>query len=913
MSIINLSASKQFVRKAQQNVSFLPLVNEEGAGTRENRDDLQRSFHGERRTNSPDLRRLYPELTSFYERAEIERNLCPGADFMPQSGTTSDNTIMRVASESKHQNVEFGDQKDPYMYAVDDAVDPTRKLMDSDDARLDNFLSRPLKISETQWGTGTLFFQQIDPWSLYLQNPRVINRITNFNLLRAKLNLKIVINGNGFLYGRAIASYLPFAGFDNLSQNRGLVLQDIVQASQQPHVFLDPTLSLGGDMQLPFYYHKNYLDITQSDWGSMGQLTIRSINELKHANGATDSVTVTIFAWIDDASMNVLTSVEPTTLVPQSGAEVDEANMKGFISGPATAVQKAANALSSIPMIAPFATATATGAGVVAEVAKTLGYCRPPVTADPNPYKPVTISELAVTTVPDGTHKLTVDDKQELSIDPRIAGLGAADPMNIREIAKRESYLTTFNWTIGTAPETLLWNSRISPLLWAEDGLTPKGYHFPASAMAAFPFKYWTGSMKFRFQIVCSAFHKGRVKVVYDPNFLSSNEYNTNYLEVIDIADKNDFTIEIGNGQPTTLLEHAEPGLDAVTTLYGTSQFTSKTFGNGVIGMYVVNELTTPNSSVNNDIQINVFVSMGDDFEVFVPHDTFQNFVFKPQSGFEEQSGMENSPECQNTEEPSAPQQSESSNVGPGITNHGLINKVYTGEAIVSFRALLKRYNLHSNLVYFDTTNKIISYGRRPMFPFLRGNVAGAVNTTGAAAPYNYCNTVLLHWVTYAFSGWRGSIRWKAILRGYQSEARAFAVNIERVPIGEPGYRTGRIAMPSYTNFDQAAQSVVVDNNIFPRTDGPLSGVRGKLYVTGQINPNIEFESPFYSLYRFSPGKAEDLTTTLDYQEGYDFSVMGSGTNDTAYDAHCAIGEDFQVYFFTGLPPMYYEASAPAA
>jgi hypothetical protein len=243
-------------------------------------------------------------------------------------------------------------------------------------------------------------------------------------------------------------------------------------------------------------------------------------------------------------------------------------------------------------------------------------------------------SSLAVTTVPDGVAKLSVDDKQELSIDPRIAGLGSEDPLDIRSIAKRESYLTSFTWAIGTAPETLLWNARVDPVTWAENG-SPTAFYLPACAMAALPFEYWTGTMNFRFQIVASSFHKGRLKIVYDPQFLATNEYNTNYLEVIDIADKTDFTISIANGQSRTYLNHHLPGSDSVTQMYSTTPYASVEEGNGVVGVYVVNELTTPNSTVNNDIEINVYVSMGDDFEVAQPDDYFQRFVFKPQSGLE--------------------------------------------------------------------------------------------------------------------------------------------------------------------------------------------------------------------------------------------------------------------------------------
>jgi hypothetical protein len=265
----------------------------------------------------------------------VEHHATRSDDMTPQSGTTDDVSLMKMAS-SQSENVKFSDQSDAYLYDMEGTIDPTRQLMDTDDATLDHFFSRPLKIHEEEWGTGTTLFFNIDPWTLYMENPRVINRITTYNLLRASLRLKLVINGNGFQYGRAIASYLPLSAFDTLSSNVALVPEDIVQASQLPHVFLNPTTSTGGEMKLPFFYHKNYMQIADSDWGELGELTVRSINALKHANGAADKVTISVFAWIEDVSMNVLTSVEPSTLVPQSGnaEEVDAANRDGVISGP---------------------------------------------------------------------------------------------------------------------------------------------------------------------------------------------------------------------------------------------------------------------------------------------------------------------------------------------------------------------------------------------------------------------------------------------------------------------------------------------------------------------------------------------------------------------------------------------------
>lgn len=823
-------------------------------------------------------------------------------------GTTNDNAVMRVAGSSTHENVQFSDQVDPYMYDVLSYTDPTRRLQDTNDATLENFFSRPIKIAEEEWATSTTLGFDINPWSLYFENPRVANRIANFNLLRCDLKIKVVINGNGFQYGRALVSYLPFDQYDTLSTNAALIRQDLVQASQQPHLYLDPTTSQGGEMKLPFYNYWNYISIPNSQWSELGQLYFRTLNTLKHANGASDLVTVSVFAWAENVSMSVLTSAESGTLTAQSGKEVDEVNAKGTISGPATSIAKVAGAMTKVPYIAPFAQATQMAAETTASIAKMFGYCRPPVTRNPEPYRPHVASSLAMTNVGDGPSKLTIDDKQELSIDPRIAGLNGVDPMNIKEIAKRESYLTTFSWNIGTSPETLLWNATIDPTTWAQNAGPPVSYHFPACAMAALPFKYWTGTMKFRFQIVCSAFHKGRLKIVYDPVAFNSNEYNTNYLSVIDIADQTDFTIEIGNGQDRTLLSHSLPGINSVTEMYSTTPYVApKDFGNGVIGVYVVNELTTPNSTVNNDIEINVFVSMGDDFEVFVPDDHFQYFVFKPQSGLEGNTLVS---EAQNTEEPSAPQQESAIDLGPKLANNADINKVFTGESIGSFRTMLKRYNLWNALGYLDSAATVIQ-GRYSMFPYLRGNVAGAVDTTAEFASYNYCNTVLMHWVVNAFSGWRGSIRYKYLPRGPFNDSWRPTMYVQRHGIGEIGYDQIHTSPESYTTPKQASQSVIIEQGVLPKANRPYSGAKGAVYSTGMINPAIEFELPYYSPLRFTPGKQQNHTGVNMFNEGYDFYLQGRGNVESVWDIHVAAGEDFQVYFFTGLPRMYYEAAPP--
>jgi len=823
--------------------------------------------------------------------------------FSPHSGDVQEGAVRTNASYEKQQNLEFTSAESTYMRDVTSVYDATRLSQDSSDASLSNFFSRPIKIFETGWGTGTALYSNFDPWSLYFNNPRVVNRISNYKLLRCKLHVKIVLNGNGFFYGRAIAAYMPLFNLNTLNTNRALIPADLVQVSQLPHIFLNPTLSTGGEMLLPFFYYYNNLNVPSSNWVNMGNLTIRSLNNLKHANAATDNVTISVFAWADDVVLSGLTSVEPFTLAPQSG-EMEQAT-KGVISRPATAMAKAMGVLSKIPYIAPMALSTQMALNATSDIAKCFGYSRPVNISEPQLVVIRPAANIATTDTPDLSCKLTVDSKQELSIDPMLSGLDEnIDPLAIRTISMKESYLTKFVWSTTSPGETLLWNTAVSPVLWAENVAgTITEYHLPAMAVAALPFQYWTGSIRFRFQIVASAFHKGRIKVAFDPNFFISNEYNVNYVHIFDLAESNDFTISVANMQDRTLLQHAKPGINALNTLYSSTLLNSVPDGNGRLAVFVVNELTTPNSSVNNDVEVNVFVSTGDDFEVFVPDDHIQRFVFKPQSGVV--------PEKLGGEQLDRPTHDSVIYLGATPYCDTRTNLVFAGEAISSFRELLHRYSIH-HTIGGTLNGAAVAHEISSVFPYFRGNVPGAVNTTSAAVPYNYCNTLLIHWIVSCYAGWRGSIRWKANFRGggvYSNRLRTMVTRATR-PVS---YERAGVLLTAATSSSNAALACMtgVGTSALPVGKYP-TGMNGAAFVSDLSANVLEWESPFYHDARFFGGKTANYTTAVN-TEGYVFSMVGTLTPAAAYDMYTAIGEDFQVYFWTGLPPVFYEPNPPNA
>lgn len=417
--------------------------------------------------------------------------------------------------------------------------------------------------------------------------------------------------------------------------------------------------------------------------------------------------------------------------------------------------------------------------------------------------------------------------------------------------------------------------------------------------------------MKYRFQIVSSNYHKGRLRIAYDPNFFGvDTEYNVNYMHVVDIAEKNDFTVSVTNGQQVSLIDHHIPGPDSATQLYSATRYTNEEEGNGVIQVSILNELTVPNSTVNNDIQINVFVSTGDDFEVFVPDDVFQYYTFTTQSGLEPQSGVE---VTDSTKLDSSPVGENADLLNGSMDTPSSLNMVYTGESIKNFRTLLKRYNLHYGYSARGGGHLVASMSNNT-YPFLRGYVAGAIHLTNALASYNYCNTLLLHWITYAFSGWRGSLRYKYLPRGGWNHLTTM---VERGGIRQGGQSTFSIGLPENpTSNSEAASETVARNGNTPINDRPLSGKKGLVYAVQQVNPCVEVEFPFYSDARFVPGRVGNWNSTAAtsrYNECYDYRawIDSNESSESYVDMYCAAGEDFQVYFFKGLPRIYYEPVPP--
>jgi hypothetical protein len=581
---------------------------------------------------------------------------------------------------------------------------------------------------------------------------------------------------------------------------------------------------------------------------------------------------------------------------------------QGIISRPASLVAKAAGALSNAPIIGPYAKATEIAASGVSKIAALFGYSRP-VTVEPvHPYVPTVMGNMANTNIADSCVKLSVDMKQELTVDPKTVGLGDTDEMALQYIAGRESYLATFPWKVSDDQYRQLFGTIVTPTVWAE---VNDEIHMPACCFAAQPFENWRGNMIYRFQVVASNYHKGRLLVVWDPKANTGTpEMNVAYSHVIDIAEMKDFSISVGWGtqypwlacRPAGSVNKGWENSTATVVLPAAPQT------NGFLRVFVLNDLTVPATDIDNDISVNVFVRAGPNIEFANPIDElYEDLILFPQSGLEPQAGTDqNVSDETTTENPSIPQMEPELEILPELMPTDGIADSTMGEAISSFRTMLKRYTLHRT-IGFETRGARKLFMRSHYYPYYAGATPGAVDETDLLDPYNYCRVTLLNYLTPAFVGYRGGIRHK-FCRNAQNDGTIGPTNSMLVAKRAPYLKSGN----NYSRVESSASVYAVTNGQLnsANTYWLPSGNAGIHATNTGVNPNLEIEIPYNSNLRYFPAKKADWTSSNTFAnciELYLYSQMSSVNSGTAWHDFVAAGEDFSLFFFTGCPVMYRE------
>ncbi len=838
-------------------------------------------------------------------------------DFVVQSESVLIVDDTAEGADKKQETVMFHESTEGQMggQTADEGAFMTTDVID--DSSLQNFLARPVRIANFTWletdpsGVDLLTLQ---PWSSFFNDPRIKFKLNNFGFIRCNLHVKILLNASPFYYGAMLASYQPLHNF-NPKGYLTATINDLIFKSQRPHVYLLPQKNEGGEMQLPYLNRQNFIAINDlTDFDDMGQLRFTTVTPLRSANGTVGTgVSIQVYAWATDVKLSAYT----TSLAAQSKEWFVQADEYGTgpVSAPASYVASIAGKLKSVPIIGRWATATQIGASAVSGIAKLFGFTNVPVIEDTMPYRPAAMPQLASAEIGYPVEKLTLDSKNELSVDPSIFGLPSEDELAMVNLVTKDSYITQFVWDTSATVDTILFQSRVTPNMFnttSDAANTP--VFFTPMAYFGKCFKYWRGDLIFRFDFMVSPFHKGRVKISFDPqgdttdNLITvANSSHIVITEIIDLAVHTSFEMRIPYQQAYPYLEMPATNQVADVPFSTTPSFSFlQGSDNGMFTVRVLNILTAPVAT--SPINVVVSVKAADNFEFADPRrfdPSLTPFV------------------VQSKETPVEP--SVSSNLtGVAVdidTKRALIN---FGEAVVSFRPLCRRNNFSHIIATNDRTITTdlaaVEYTFHKMPPFPGYDPAGlysaARQLAAGAAPYNYARMLPLQWASLCFVAYRGSIQWHFNPNMPNASINHFSVN-------------RRPDITSASSFNITAQPLGLTKSsasyayFFYNSD--TTG--GTALTNTLVQTGLHVQFPNYTNFLFQstdPRNATAPSNAYSRKDGaaYDTAVMtllstapkllSSATSQAAVEVFCGAGTDFSLLFFLNCPVMYKYNSNPA-
>jgi hypothetical protein len=864
---------------------------------------------------------------------------------------------MTVAPASNdQQTVQFNDAHAGNMVDFAPLVDDTFCDGYNASADLGEFLSRPVRIFTTVWAEGSVLDVSFDPWERYFDSASIKKKTDNYSLLHCKLKLKIMINASPFYYGAAIVTYNPLFAFNPFNIPASTSDAQIIPLSQRPNIWIYPQDSQGGEMTLPFFYYKNWLDLTSNgEFRTMGKISIDSVGDLLNANSVSgEAVSIQVYAWAEDVKL-----AGPTTKLSQQSSTVSIKSKKsskvsrskgvngappslkkktkgdtpaiksggnrlsrmnqgfkdeygkGIVSTTASAVAAASGALTTVPIIGPFMTATSFVANAASSVANFFGWSNPPVVSDVQPFKDVPFHALASSEISTPIEKLSYDPKTELCVDSRTVGLDGTDELSMESFVTRESYIYNFSWPAASAADSLLFSSLVTPHMCDSNNEPSNATYGVPMAYLTRMFRFWHGDIIFRFRIIASQYHRGKFRISWDPKTNIDDVPDTEsvtFTQTFDITEDNDIEIRIPWMSPTTWLK-------CDTDPYNTRNFGPRSPSweegsfNGCLNFRVLTKQTSPVASA--DIRVLVFVRGGDNLTFANPTAISPLLSHFP-----------------------VPLRNQSGEVllNPTITEDNVTVSamadtkdeiestylVYMGEPIMSLRTCLRRTVLH-RIFGFDTETVLVNLstkivqGRYPVdYGYDPNGIHYAVLSAGDndVRRFNFVNHTPMTWLAPCFKGQRGAVSWRVNFNGNEF---VNSMNIVRLPLKarSPGNAMDTYAAAVRTKWTQPAELFKEDT---------VQGNAGVHLTNQKTQSGCAASVPMYSRFRMTNTNPNTLVRGSAIDEsnvdsmGIVVKMHPSTTNDAntnSIEIYTSAGIDYTMFFFLNVPPVYTYAAIP--
>jgi hypothetical protein len=740
------------------------------------------------------------------------------------------------------------------------------------DNTINDFLAKPFLVKQGNWTTsqtfsvGTLFALSIS--NTLLANSYWTNKLQGYNLMRAKCVVRLVINANPFQQGKLLMYFSPLANSFSANDNgfgprQTATLQG---ARQLPCVELDCRDTVG-ILEIPYIAPNNWFNIKTNtyDWGSL----YCSVLSQLAMTGTTDT-TVDYALYMHFEDLELAAPLVPQMAKPKvKGKNLTEEEhakyQKTSISGTLATVSSVASSLSAVPVLSAVMGPAAWATGVMSGVASAFGWSKP-LSED----APVIVSRqynrnMATSDGIDTSYPLAISGSNKVQVTDRLA-LYDCDEMSTAFLYGVSTFWTNFSWS-GTVPSgdsgsSLLFSKKMDPTAIFGTGTFTTGTHVvtfhqgPPIYYLSNVFKLWRGSLEVTLKFAKTQYHSGRLQITWTPNGGAGTNVPTraNSLlalrEIVDVRTQSEITLQLpymcdSNYLPT-----------------GTSS--------GRLDILVLNELRAPDS-VYNAIDVLVYVRGGADFELAVPS-VVTYHPYSPQMDSTSLTQLVSKPIGKSTV--------------PTISCQEALESV--GEKFTSIKQLLSRHVP----VYFNnlSARPSDSVGINPYFMSIPSLSNAGLMQQGdlAYGPLNF--------FAFMYLFHRGSM-----IIGIQKDPSVTGPNTQMV-LAITTDTPSSVPQCITTGFPTLSNASLNTTQSFTDPSFPAGG----FCVTDNNMSYVSAKVPFYCQQKTSVvtnviagNSATDPSFPLGRLQIYS---PGNLTNGTYFRA---AGDDYQLSYFLGAPPVY--------
>lgn len=495
---------------------------------------------------------------------------------------------------------------------------------------LSNYLSRITKVGSFDWLTASSSVLICELYATWIADEAIAPKLLGYRYFRAKPKLIVVVNGFSTYYGKLLITYDPNPGPDgrdlDTTSTTLLALEHFSQAWQSPHIEIDPSMSQTYELDMPFYSTMEWYDLYPQGPGAALTPKLYIVgyvmNQLRNVNDiAVDSVNMQVYVQMMDVELSTPCFPYPEALLKHQGPEgkvkktetMKKPMVEGVLSGPLSAVRKVTSYVESIgggsiPYIGPFLSPFNAASEKAISFLQFLGYASPAKLDFTATYN-TSNSLRMVCNGPDASKILRNDLKGSLAIDAAAATVGTDNDMLVSFVASKPGFISKIVWSTTLGISATI---PVTPRYCLDD---TSSYFICPLAHVSLAHQFWSGSLVYTIEVVCSQYHRGAIGISWVPFVAAAPptfaDFPNRYLTVImDITQDRaiDFVVPFASSTNNLRVNDYGAVLESAASVNDS---------NGNLYIYEINPLKTMGST--SSVDVNVYVRGGDDYVLYMP------------------------------------------------------------------------------------------------------------------------------------------------------------------------------------------------------------------------------------------------------------------------------------------------------